>query len=1375
MATYQIPTPDPMRVSGNVSHNWAVFRESYQDFANATELAAKPDGVQVSALKSIMGADCKRVLSQILNSEEQTSAAVVLDRLEAHFQPARNVMYERHEFFKADQLPNETLDQYIVRLRHLASTCGFTAAYQFQPPAVGHDDPPPPVTRHASYEDQMIRDRLVFGCMDKDARRRVFRDSDISLEKAIEIIRVSEVSKAQMAKMGMEREANFMRKKYNNDSKFEKTEKPKGRPLAEKPTQKVRRPRQCRFCKTAHVWSKELCPAWGKTCRVCKKDNHFPGSIVCKGDKAKKVHHVGAVEEESPDDDAFIYYMNSNKSSQFLVSVNYHVADGITQVTTQLDTGATCNAMSYDTLCEILHTKDVKLGAPSGTIKLYDQRYVIVPKGTYSLEVSLGEGASHLVVFDIVPNAPWPIISGNVCAELGWVKLSIPDTIHSLNRVACAEAENIIKEYDDIFDDQLGCIGTYNIEVDPTVRPVQHAPRRVPVALRARVKDKLTELEKRGVIAKVTEPTEWISSSVVVDKPGKLRLCMDPRDLNKAIKRPKYPMTTLDDILPRLTKAKVFSVLDAKDGFHQVKLTEESSFLTTHWTVNGRYRYLRMPFGISSAPEEFQRRLHEIVDGLDGVASIADDLLIYGCGETIDEAMEDHNNVLRSLCQRARERCLKLNKKKLKLCLTEVPFMGFRLTPAGVIPDPKKVSAIQDMPAPQDKRAVKRLLGTVQYLGKFVPQLSEVCEPLHRLTDKDTLWCWESSHQEAFDAVKKLISTAPTLRYYDVMEPVTVQCDASEHGLGAVLLQGGQPVAFASRTLTPTERNYAQIEKECLGIVYGCEKFSQYLLGRQDVEVETDHKPLVPIFSKSLLAAPQRLQRMLLRLQRFSLSLTYKKGSEMFISDMLSRAALPMCEKSDSEDHNFEIFALQLSRVDHTAHVRISDPKLQEIRNITRDDVELSTLKRVVLAGWPEQKTDVPACVAEYYNYRDEITVQDGVLFKGNRVIIPKALRHETVVRVHSSHQGAEACCRKARDVVFWPGYSADIKAACEECDICRKYTSHNIKEPMQSVKIPDLPWQIVSQDIFTYGKRDYLLTVDHYSDYIEVDVLPDTTAETVVKCTVQHFARHGIPERVITDNGPQFTSAEYAAFASKWEFHHATSSPYHSQGNGKAESGVKVAKMLLKKASADGKSFYLSLLDYRNTPTEVVGVSPAQRLMSRRTRTLLPTAAKQLCPEVQDPELIKDKIRLRRQRAKLYYDQGAKPLPDLEEGQSVLLQPQAVKTPWESGACLGRAGDRSYLVKTSGGSVLRRNRKFIRPRPNESSAPIEVQTPAPIPPVVSLPPAQPATPARPEASPSPKDSASHIEQSQELCAKSPQVVRSRSGRPIKVPVRLDM
>ena len=252
--------------------------------------------------------------------------------------------------------------------------------------------------------------------------------------------------------------------------------------------------------------------------------------------------------------------------------------------------------------------------------------------------------------------------------------------------------------------------------------------------MKDKLHDKIRELEKRGIIAKVSKPTAWISSLVVVEKPGKMRVCLDPRELNKAIKRPKYPMPTLDEILPSLANAKVFTVLDAKEGFHQVKLDEESSFLTTFWTPFGIYRYLRMPFGIASAPEEYQRRQIEILQGLPGTAVIADDILVYGC----DVAEHDRN--LRTLLHRARQANLKLNRKKIRLRLDEVTYMGQVLTSKGVRPDPRKVEAIKNLQRPDSKKAVQRLLGCVNYLLRYLPRLADVSEPLRKLTEQSTIF-----------------------------------------------------------------------------------------------------------------------------------------------------------------------------------------------------------------------------------------------------------------------------------------------------------------------------------------------------------------------------------------------------------------------------------------------------------------------------------------------------------------------------------------------------------------------------------------------------------------------------------------------------------
>ena len=463
-----------------------------------------------------------------------------------------------------------------------------------------------------------------------------------------------------------------------------------------------------------------------------------------------------------------------------------------------------------------------------------------------------------------------PLLSATTCEELGLLTVNLDERVHAVEdagpqrnpveaRVPTSPLtlEYIVANYGDVFSG-LGCLpGEYCIEIDKSIKPVQRQPHRVAVPLKSELKKKIEELEQRQVLAKVTKPSDWISSMVAIRKPsGKLQICIDPKDLNQALKHSHYPMPTIEEVLPCLSNAKVFSVLDAKDGFWQVKLQEESSYLTTFWTPFGRFRWLRMPFGISTAPEEFQRRQHEVLEGLPGVEVIADDILVYGSGDTKEQADLDHNRNLIGLLERARLCNLKLNKQKLKLRLTDVPYMGHLLTSDGLRPDPQKVQAVIDMPNPDGIKAVQRFLSFVNYLSKFLPHISGVSEPLCRLTDKDSVLCWQLQHDEAMESIKKLVTAQPILRYYDVNEEVTIQCDASEVGLGAALLQNGQPVAFASKSLSSTERRYAQIEKECLAIVFSCECFDQYIHGRVSVNVTTDHKPLEIIFRKSLLTAP---------------------------------------------------------------------------------------------------------------------------------------------------------------------------------------------------------------------------------------------------------------------------------------------------------------------------------------------------------------------------------------------------------------------------------------------------------------------------------------------------------------------------------------
>ncbi|XP_028672669.1 uncharacterized protein K02A2.6-like [Erpetoichthys calabaricus] len=880
----------------------------------------------------------------------------------------------------------------------------------------------------------------------------------------------------------------------------------------------------------------------------------------------------------------------------------------------QLDCGASCNVipvqlLNLDTVME--KTEQILVMYNKSTLK---------PVGKCRIKIRNPRNRKlYRLEFIVVEETSSMLLLGNKAVQARDLVRIQHENIMAIDDIVTTERHrekepwdksDMHREYADVFEGD-GCLeGEYNLEVDPAVKSVRLPKRRVPVALMKLLEDELGSLVERGIIAQVEKSTDWISSMVVVKKAsGKLRICIDPRPLNKALRRQHFPLPTIDDVLPNLTKARVFTVCDVKDGFWHIRLSEESSYLTTFATPCGRYRWIRMPMGISPAPEVFQHRLTQALEGLPGIWIIADDILVCGEGDNNEAAEIDHDIKLRLLLDRCRDRNIKLNFNKLKLRQKEVPYIGHRLTSEGLKIDPEKVRAILEMPRPSDVKGLQRLLGMVNYLSKFCAHLSDTCDTLRQLTHKDVIWERTEVQEDAFNKLKQTIASAPVLKYYNPEDDLVLQCDSSETGLGAALLQAGQPVAYSSRALSATEKGYAQIEKECLAILFGMEKFHQYTYGRK-VEVHSDHKPLETIIRKPLLNAPKRLQRMLLRLQRYDINVVYVPGRLMHLADTLSRAYLQECAAEGSVETEIET-------INMLQYLPISEGILQKIQRETAKDETFQMLQQVIAQGWPEEKTQVKEEVRQFFSIREELSEQEGVIFRGERALIPVKLRTEIMERIHASHLGMESCLRRARDCVYWPGMSAAIREYIGKCAVCRTVDMRQQKETMYAHDIPRRPWAKVGTDLFSCNNRAYLITVDYFSNFWEIDYLPDTSSSTVIHKLKAHFTRHGIPDTVISDNGPQYSSQEFKQFRIAWEFRHVTSSPAYPQSNGKAESAVKTAKQLMGKATRAKADPYLAILEHRNTPSQGFNTSPAQRLMSRRTKTLLLTRDSLLQPGV--------------------------------------------------------------------------------------------------------------------------------------------------------------
>ena len=430
--------------------------------------------------------------------------------------------------------------------------------------------------------------------------------------------------------------------------------------------------------------------------------------------------------------------------------------------------------------------------------------------------------------------------------------LTTSENLNLIKRVLKIDTTDIdfLAEYSDCFG-QIGCLpGTHHIVLKDHMTPVIHAPRRVPVALRPKLKEELERMKKLDIIEPVNEPSDWVSSLVIVQKPNSsLRACLDPSDLNQAIKRHHLQLPTTDEILSQLSGACYFTELDASNGYWQVRLDDESSHLLAFNTPFGRHRFKRMIYGIHSASEVFQVKVAQIIEGIEECLNSQDDILIWA------DSKEGHDRRVHEVFSKVRASGLKLNKSKCVFGVTELKFLGHIISERGIEPDPEKVSAIVDMPLPTNKKELQRFLGMVNCLGKFLPNLSDVSALLRKLLKKDVKWCFDAPQIKSVQELKEMVTNNPVLKFYDIQLPTRVSSNVSTEGLGAVMEQqhpdGWFPVAFASRSLSVSEQNYCQLERETLSIVLPVNAFTiMYMEPNFKCEMTINH--FVPFSTNQL-------------------------------------------------------------------------------------------------------------------------------------------------------------------------------------------------------------------------------------------------------------------------------------------------------------------------------------------------------------------------------------------------------------------------------------------------------------------------------------------------------------------------------------------
>ncbi|KAF6016584.1 hypothetical protein EB796_025102 [Bugula neritina] len=507
--------------------------------------------------------------------------------------------------------------------------------------------------------------------------------------------------------------------------------------------------------------------------------------------------------------------------------------------------------------------------------------------------------------------------------------------------------------------------------------------------------------------------------------------------------------------------------------------------------------------------------------------------------------------------------------------------------------------------------------------------LSEVTSPLRELTKKSVTWSWGDEQQEAFDKLKTLVVSSPTLKLFDPDLPLTLSVDSSQSGMGAVLMQEGQPIEFASCSLTDTQKKYAQIEKEFLAVQFGLRRFHQYIYGKH-VHVETDHLPLLGIMKKGLNDLSARLLRMRLRNQIYDYSLLFKPGNTLFLADTLSRAFLSsncqdaeLLEKLDTD----QIHAV-------SAGILTNQSFRDKLVNAVKQDPAMQILDSYIVNGWPATKKACIEPLKSFWTVRYDLTVYQDLILRNNQIVIPVSMRRQILDIIHKGHLGISKCIERAKNSVYWPGYQGQIRDLIESCSPCQENMRANTQTSFEPHEIPDYPMQSISMDVFYLDGTEYLVTVDRYSKWPACYMLKSTKSSEIIELLKRQFVDFGRPEVVFSDNASYFVSYEFQRFLEDYGIKHVTASPYHSPSSGLVERMNQTIKSCLTKAKQSDQSLFDVLHTLRNTPISSQLPSPAVLLQSRNLRDNLNCLPKQLKPQHIDLPTIDSLFRERQAKA---------------------------------------------------------------------------------------------------------------------------------------------
>ena len=899
---------------------------------------------------------------------------------------------------------------------------------------------------------------------------------------------------------------------------------------------------------------------------------------------------------------------------------------------------------------------------------------------------------------------------------------------------------DVLLKHASMFDGHVGHtdVVTHTIDTGDSP-PVRQSPRRIPPHLTQQVRDELTRLVQEGILEE--SDSGWASPICLVrKKSGELRICADMRKLNAITRLPAYPIPRIDDTLDSLAGSSLYCVLDMNAAYHQISIDPEDRDKATITTPLGNFRYRRMCFGLSSAPFTCCKLLNAVLGDMprESCVHYFDDIIVHG--KTFDDVLTALDETLSRLSAAG----LTLNLSKCEFFKPQVTFLGHVISRSGMSSDPEKVSKVRNWPEPRTKKELSSFLGLCSYFKKYVKDFAVIASPLFDLTRKDVPFQWSSRADEAFVKLKKALSDAPVVafpRFGERAGEFVLDCDASNEGIGAVLLQeqdGEQRViSFSSHRLSRAQRNYSTTKKELLACVTFVQEFSHYLKGKRFF-LRTDHSSLQWLIN--FRNPSGMLARWMEVLGDFQFQILYRPGAANSAADALSRYPPSVHDKC--------------CQTETCSRISAPDWPMSFIQCEQRRDDTLSQVIHWLEAGKKPAHSSASDEVRRWLRQWSRLRLLEGVLFRVYRrragdpeslqVAIPPQLVGGVLTSLHAGpcggHFGPEKLMKQTQLRFYWPGMQVDIEEFCGKCDRCagRNAPNPQPRAPMGELHASE-PWEMMSIDFLTdlpltdRGNKHLLICCDHFTRWVEVFPLPDMSAVTVARTLADEvFSRFGCPKRLHSDCAANFKSQLIAELCRIMGVEKSNTTAFHPQGNSRCERVNRTVLNMLSKYLSDNHSEWdkhlpLLMLGYRAQVHRSVGYSPFYLMFGREPR--LPVDSEldvphvvrsksaaeyidDLCAGLRDA--YREALKLSdvsHRRNKRRYDEKVS-CHRYAVGDHVMVHRAAVKRgeyhkfrrPWLPAVVVAVKGELYYRVKLGDGKVLGVHHNKLKPHGGQAS-----------------------------------------------------------------------